>query len=64
MTNLSNKSIIVCSIVRNAEKGLRRNVPVVKALCRRFGDYRVVVYENDSTDGTKEVLREWMVSIR
>ena len=60
MTDLINKSIIVCSIVRNAEKGLRRNVPVVKALCRRFGDYRVVVYENDSTDGTKEVLREWM----
>ncbi len=60
MTDLSKKSIIVCSIVRNAEKGLRRNIPVVKALCRRMGDYRVVVYENDSTDGTKEVLREWM----
>lgn len=60
MTDISKKSIIVCSIVRNAEKGLRRNIPVVKELCRRFGDYRVVVYENDSTDGTKAVLREWM----
>lgn len=60
MTDLKSKSIIVCSIVRNAEKGLRRNIPTVKALCRLFGDYHVVVYENDSTDGTKEVLREWM----
>lgn len=60
MTDLKSKSIIVCSIVRNAEKGLRRNIPVVKALCRLFGDYHVVVYENDSTDGTKKVLREWM----
>lgn len=58
--NLKEKSIIVCSIVRNAERGLRRNIPVVKELCKRFGDYKVVVYENDSTDGTKELLQVWM----
>lgn len=58
--NLVEKSIIVCSIVRDAERGLRRNIPVVKELCKRFGGYKVVVYENDSKDSTKELLQAWM----
>lgn len=60
MGNLRERSIIVCSIVRDAEKGLRRNIPVVKELCRQFASYKVVIYENDSTDGTKALLRAWM----
>lgn len=57
-----NKSIIICSIVRNAEKGLRENVPVLQELCKKFVDYRVFVYENDSIDKTKRLLEEWSVS--
>ena len=52
-------SIIICSIVRNAEKGLRRNIPVIECLCNSFNGYKVFVYENDSADRTKEVLRAW-----
>lgn len=55
----NNKSIIICSIVRNAEKGLRINIPVIKKLCSYFNDYKVFVYENDSTDSTKQLLKEW-----
>ena len=58
--NMHNKSIIVCSIVRDAEKGLKKNIPVIRELCRCFGDYKVVVYENDSKDRTKQLLKEWM----
>lgn len=58
--NLKEKSIIICSIVRDAERGLRRNIPVVKEFCKQFGHYKVVVYENDSTDGTKALLQAWM----
>lgn len=57
--DLSDKPIIICSIVRNAEKGLRKNIPIVKELCKRFKDYKVFVYENDSTDNTKRLLEEW-----
>ncbi len=53
------KNIIICSIVRNAEKGLRRNIPVIKELCGYFNDYKVFIYENDSTDATKQLLKEW-----
>lgn len=57
--DISEASLIVCSIVRNAEQGLRRNIPVIRSLCRLFREYRVVVYENDSMDGTVRLLEAW-----
>jgi len=60
--NLNNKTIIVCSIVRDAERGLRRNIPVIREVCSRFNDYKVVIFENDSKDRTKQLLTEWMES--
>lgn len=59
--DLKKKTIIVCSIVRDAELGLRRNIPVISEVCRWFGDYKVVVFENDSKDKTKQLLKDWMV---
>lgn len=59
MRPLSESTIIVCSIVRNAARGLRRNIPVIDRLCDMAGDYKVVVYENDSKDHTKEILNQW-----
>lgn len=56
------KTIIICSIVRDAEQGLRSNIPAIREVCSRFGDYKVVVYENDSKDGTKRLLTKWMES--
>ena len=57
--DVSEKTIIICGILRNAEKGLHRNIPVVDRLCHHFKDFHIVIYENDSTDNTKEVLRVW-----
>ena len=62
MNSLADYSIIICSIVRNAEIGLRRNIPVIKALCGHFKEYKIFVYENDSTDKTKEILNDWALS--
>ena len=57
--NTSNLSIIICGIVRNAEKGLKNNIPIIKKVCSQFKDYRVVIYENDSIDKTKKILKDW-----
>ena len=56
---LAGKSLAVCSIVRNAQRGLERNIPVIRALCARFKDYRIIVFENDSTDRTVSILEAW-----
>lgn len=60
MKSINKSSVIVCSIVRNAEKGLKKNIPVIKELCQYFKCYKVVIYENDSTDSTKILLQSWM----
>ena len=59
MNSHFDRTIIICSIVRNAEKGLERNIPEIKRLCQMFKGYKVFVYENDSTDMTKKLLKEW-----
>lgn len=59
MKQINESSVIICSIVRDAEKGLKRNIPVIDELCKRFRDFRIIVYENDSKDGTKALLEEW-----
>ncbi len=53
------KKIIICGIVRNAEKGLRRNIPVINNILSLFTDYKIVIYENNSIDNTKKILQEW-----
>lgn len=59
MNSHFDRTIIICSIVRNAEKGLKRNIPEIKRLCQMFEGYKVFVYENDSTDKTKQLLQGW-----
>ena len=59
MKALEESTIIICSIVKNAERGLKVNIPVINELCGRFKDFRIVVYENDSKDQTKYLLRQW-----
>lgn len=60
MINLNEKSIVICSIVRDAEKGLKNNIPVIERFCPMFRDYQVVVFENNSKDTTKQLLASWM----
>lgn len=60
MKELNESSIIICSIVRNAERGLKNNIPVINEFCKYFSNYKVIVYENDSTDNTKIILTSWM----
>ena len=59
MNSHLDRTIIICSIVRNAERGLKRNIPEIKRLCQMSKGYKVFVYENDSTDMTKKLLKEW-----
>ena len=41
MKLINESTIIICSIVRNAEKGLKNNIPVIKKLCQYFKDYKI-----------------------
>ena len=62
MIDLSDKSIVVCSIVRDAARQVVGNIPAIRWICAHFSWYRVIVYENDSKDNTARILQEWKAS--
>lgn len=52
-------NLVICGLVRNAEENLQRNLARLDVLRPCFRSFRVVIYENDSTDRTKEILAEY-----
>lgn len=54
-----NASIVIGILARDCAKSLRLNIPRLEELGSCFADYHVVVYENDSIDGTTEMLNDW-----
>lgn len=57
--NKFNFSIAICSIVRNCENKLSKNIILIENLRKYFKNSYVIIYENDSVDNTKNVLLEW-----
>jgi len=53
------KNIVVCALARDCEQSLKKNIPKVEYLRSLFGLSSVIVVENDSVDGTKDILLEW-----
>jgi hypothetical protein len=51
--------VVLACITRDDWVGLRENRAQVEALGRLFGDYRVVVVENDSSAAYRAALGEW-----
>lgn len=53
------EKVAICSIVRNCRQNLKRNIPTIELIRSKFDKSLVVVVENDSIDGTKQVLADW-----
>jgi glycosyltransferase involved in cell wall biosynthesis len=51
--------ILICGICRNIEKAIPNLIASAEDLGSRFVDYRVILYENNSTDRTKVLLKNW-----
>lgn len=56
---IEGKSIVIAALARDCARALENNIPRIESLRRYFSDSYVVVVENDSKDGTKEVLENW-----
>ena len=57
--NIGNATIVIGILARDCINGLKNNITRVESLGRMFKDYHVIVYENDSKDGTKECVLQW-----
>lgn len=53
-----NKSMLFCGIGRNVGNRLNRNIQCLHRTGKLFNNYHIFVYENDSTDNTKQILIE------
>ncbi|MTK52797.1 hypothetical protein [Paludibacter sp.] len=54
-----NYNIAICSIVRDCSTNLKKNIPIIEEIRSYFKSSVVIVFENDSTDDTKETLKGW-----
>ncbi len=58
---IENLTIVFGILARDCKDSLQSNMARVEEIGQVFKDYHVVVYENDSKDGTTEMLKEWTV---
>jgi hypothetical protein len=56
---MSQSRAVLCGLARNVAAHLPRTIARIERLGSLLGDYRVLIYENDSTDGTPAILKRW-----
>ncbi|MEM9819879.1 MAG: hypothetical protein AAF985_02360 [Bacteroidota bacterium] len=56
---MKEQSIVICGLARDLIDGLPNAMARIECLGKKFKDYRVVIVENDSVDGTAEMLQYW-----
>ena len=56
---MARSRVAITGLARNLGRVLPLTISRIEALACCFADYRVIVYENDSTDDTPAVLRRW-----
>jgi len=61
MENVISKesTIVFGMLARDCAEQLAKNITRLETLGEMFKEYHIVVYENDSKDGTTEMLKEW-----
>ena len=56
---MRHKRVVICGLARDIAPFLPNTIRRIEQLGELFADYRVVVYENDSLDDTREILLKW-----
>jgi hypothetical protein len=58
-TIMKQHKAIICGLTRDNAKELPSVIKYIERTGSLFQDYRVIMFENDSNDTTKEILSEW-----
>lgn len=59
MNSISESSIAICGLVKDCSANLAKNISTIEEISRYFNKSVIVIFENDSTDNTKQVLYDW-----
>lgn len=53
------RAVVICGLCRDVRIHLPRTAARIERMGQMFRDYRVVLFENDSLDATREFLTDW-----
>jgi hypothetical protein len=53
--------LVICCLARNSAKHFANSRARVEAIGRSFEDYVVLIFENDSSDNTRYLIKQWAV---
>jgi len=59
LSEMKKHKVVIAGIARDNADDLAIMMRHIESLGELFADYRVVIFENDSIDGTKEILSKW-----
>ena len=62
MTVLNEKKCALAILARDCAIKLKRIIPKINSLSTKFKIFDVIIVENDSKDGTKDVLNQWKLT--
>jgi hypothetical protein len=54
-----NSKVLICSVVKNCVGKISPNIKLAIQTGKLFDSYKIIIYENNSNDGTKEVLSQY-----
>jgi len=52
--------IVICCLARNVEKELIKNISKLERTGTMFQEYKIILFENDSNDDTRNILKQWV----
>ena len=58
--NISQKKIVFVGVARDVEPFIRQVLRNIEACASQFADWSIILLENDSRDGTKQLLQKWV----
>lgn len=56
---IKDSKILLCGIARNVEGAVPATIRSMQTIGEHFADYRVIIYENNSTDQTAAKFKKW-----
>lgn len=53
------EKVLICGVCRNIQEAVPNTIKSIEKLGSQFLEYRTIIYENNSTDSTKALLKSW-----
>ena len=55
------KTVVIAFLCRNVSKCFNFSKKRIEKICDQFKDYSIVIFENDSNDNSRELLKKWTI---